>query len=132
MIHCSLCLIAHFLGGIGSISVEIFLQTRIVFACIEGFNHTLLLDRVESKAFRLTNSSCLTVFSLSIFAGMLPLLLSSIVIFMLAALLILLTACLLSSCGLTAQEFFLPLIPILSNSLMQELTSTCNDSFFFW
>ncbi|MPD04452.1 hypothetical protein E2C01_100143 [Portunus trituberculatus] len=53
---------------------------------------------------------------------MLHLFLSFIAIFLLTALLILLTACLSSSCGLAAEDFLL-LNPILSNSLMQELTS---------
>ena len=59
---------------------------------------------------------------------MLPLLLSSTVIFMLTALLILLTACLPSSRGLAAQDCPLSLTPILSTSLMQELTSILNLS----
>ncbi|MPC23407.1 hypothetical protein E2C01_016453 [Portunus trituberculatus] len=50
-------------------------------------------------------------------------------IFMLTALMILLTACLPSSCILAAQGFLLPLIPILSNSLMKELTSILNHSY---
>ncbi|MPC24835.1 hypothetical protein E2C01_017929 [Portunus trituberculatus] len=62
---------------------------------------------------------------------MLHLFLSFIAIFMLSVLLILLTACLPSSCGLAAQGLFLPLTPILSNYLMQELTSTPNHTYFF-
>ncbi|MPC20847.1 hypothetical protein E2C01_013809 [Portunus trituberculatus] len=34
-----------------------------------------------------------------------------------------------SSCGLAAQGFLLPLIPILSNSIIEELTSTLNHSY---
>ena len=86
--------------------------------------HTALLNRVESKAFRLINSSPLTdclqplshrrnVASLALFTA----------IFMVTALLILLTACLPCSRGLAAQDLPLPLTPILSTSLMQELTS---------
>ncbi|MPC33140.1 hypothetical protein E2C01_026483 [Portunus trituberculatus] len=48
---------------------------------------------------------------------------------MLTALLTLLTACLPSSCGLVAQGFLLPLIPILSNFLIQKLTSILNHSY---
>ena len=88
-----------------------------------GSTHTALLNRVESKAFRLINSSPLTVFSLFLIAAMLPLLLSFTAIFMLTALLILLTACLLCSHGLAAQDLPLPLTPTLSTSLMQELNS---------
>ncbi|MPD02604.1 hypothetical protein E2C01_098198 [Portunus trituberculatus] len=47
---------------------------------------------------------------------------------MVTVLLILLTACLPSSCVHAAQSFLHPLIPILSNSLIQELTSTLNPS----
>ncbi|MPC13128.1 hypothetical protein E2C01_005848 [Portunus trituberculatus] len=50
--------------------------------------------------------------------------LSLITIFMLTVLLILLTACFPSFCGPAAQGFLLPLILILSNLLIQELTST--------
>ena len=70
-----------------------------------------------------------TAFSLFLTARMLHLLLSSIDIFMPTALLILLAACLLPSYGLAAQGFLLPLILILSNFLMQELTSTLNHSY---
>ncbi|MPC72479.1 hypothetical protein E2C01_066787 [Portunus trituberculatus] len=59
---------------------------------------------------------------------MLHLFLSFIAIFMLTALLILLTACLPSSCSLAAKGFLLPLIPVLSNSLTQELISILNHS----
>ena len=54
---------------------------------------------------------------------MLHLYLFSTSIFMLTALLNLLTACLYPYCGLAAQDFVLLLIPILSIILMQELTS---------
>ena len=54
---------------------------------------------------------------------MLRLYLFSPTIFMLTALLNLLTACLHLSWGFTAQDFTLLLIPIISISLMQELTS---------
>ena len=70
----------------------------------------------------------LTVFSPFLLVVMLHPLLSFITIFMLTALLILLTACLPSSCDLAAQDFLLPPIPILSNSLMQELISTLSHS----
>ena len=65
----------------------------------------------------------LTVFSLFLIAAMLPLLRSFTAIFMLTALLISLTACVPWSRGLAAQDLPLPLTPILSTSLMQELTS---------
>merc|ERR1712035_176745 len=89
-----------------------------------GSTHTSLLNRVESKAFRLINSPPLTdclqslkirrsVASLSIFYRF----------FMVTALLNLLTACLPPSGGLAAPDFLLTLTPFLSNSLMQELTS---------
>ena len=65
----------------------------------------------------------LTVFNLSNTAAVLLLYLSSTAIFMVTALLNLLTACLPHSRGLAAQDFLLSLIPILSTSLMQELTS---------
>ncbi|MPC19229.1 hypothetical protein E2C01_012140 [Portunus trituberculatus] len=48
---------------------------------------------------------------------------------MLTALLILLTSCLPSSCDLAVQGFLLSLIPILSNSLIQGLTSIFNHSY---
>ena len=54
---------------------------------------------------------------------MLHLYLSSTAIFILTALLKLLTACLPSSRGIAAQDFLLFLIPILSIFLMQELIS---------
>ncbi|MPC52137.1 hypothetical protein E2C01_045998 [Portunus trituberculatus] len=60
---------------------------------------------------------------------MLHLFLTFIAIFMLTALLILLIAYLPSSCGLAAQGFLLSLTLILSNSQMQELTSTLNHSY---
>ena len=87
----------------------------VLIACIgEGEStDTFLLDRVQSKASRLINSSSLTVFNFFLFAGMWHLLLSSIAVFLLTALLILLTACLPFSCGLVAQNFTL----ILTNSL---------------
>ncbi len=65
----------------------------------------------------------LTVFSLLNSATKLPLSLSSVVIFTLTALLNLLTACLPPFCGLTTPAFPLKLIPLLSKSLMLELTS---------
>merc|ERR1712035_24925 len=64
-----------------------------------------------------------TVYNLSKSAAMLLLFLSSIVIFMVTALLNLLTACLPPSGGLIAPDFQLTLTPFLFNSLMQELTS---------
>ena len=79
----------------------------------EGSILTVLLNRVESKAFRLINSSPLTD----------CLYLSSTVIFLLTALLNLLTECLPYSRGLAAQHFLFLLILILSIYLMQELTS---------
>ncbi|MPD00306.1 hypothetical protein E2C01_095769 [Portunus trituberculatus] len=57
-------------------------------------------------------------------------LLPIIVILMLTALLILLNACLPTSCDLAVQGFLVPLIPILSNHLIQELTSTLNHLYF--
>merc|ERR1712035_22001 len=65
----------------------------------------------------------LTVYNLLKSAAVLLLFLSSIVIFMVTALLNLLTACLPHSGGLAAPDFLLTLTPFLSNSLMQELTS---------
>ena len=62
-------------------------------------------------------------------AAMLPLLLSFIAISMPTTLLILLTACLPYSRGLTAQDLPLPLTPILSTSLIPELISTLNHSY---
>merc|ERR1711980_63604 len=65
----------------------------------------------------------LTVYNLLKSTAVLLLFLSSIVIFMVTALLNLLTACLPSSGGLATPDFLLTLTPFLSNSLMQELTS---------
>lgn len=77
-----------------------------------------LSDRVESKVFRLINTSSLTtVFSLFFIAAMFPLLLSSTAIFMPSAFLIWLTASFPSSRGPIAQDF-LSIIPILSTPLM--------------
>ena len=72
----------------------------------------------------------LTVFILFLIAAMLPLLLSFTAIFMLTALQISLTACLPCSRGLAAQDLLLPFTPILSTSLMQELTSILSLSSF--
>merc|ERR1712035_26597 len=66
----------------------------------------------------------LTVSFLLNSAAMLHPFLYIIAIFMLTALLNLLTACLPPSCGLAAQDFLLFLTPMLSKPLMQELTST--------
>ena len=88
--------------------------------CLIGWNRKLFVSSTPLLS--------LTVFSLFLTAEMLHPFLSFIAIFMVTILLILLTACLPSSCGLAAQGFLLPLIPILSNSLMQELTSTLNHS----
>ncbi|MPC55793.1 hypothetical protein E2C01_049737 [Portunus trituberculatus] len=60
---------------------------------------------------------------------MLDLFLFFIAIFMLTVLLVLLTVCLPSSCDLIAQGFLPPLIPVLSNSLTQKLTSVYSKSF---
>ena len=98
-----------------------------------GSTDRALLNRVESKAFCLINSPLLTdcldslshrpnAASLSLFDPMLHLYLFSTAIFMLTALLNLLTACLHPSRSLAAQGFLL-LIPILYIFLMQELTS---------
>merc|ERR1712035_95653 len=65
----------------------------------------------------------LTVYILLKSAAVLLLFLFSIVLFMVTALLNLLTACLLPSGGLTGPDFLLTLTPFLSTSLMQELTS---------
>merc|ERR1712035_153635 len=65
----------------------------------------------------------LTVYNLLKSAAVLLLFLFSIVIFMVTALLNLLTACLPPSGGLAAPDLLLTLTPFLSNSLMQELTS---------
>ena len=88
--------------------------------CLIGWNRKLFVSSTPLLS--------LTVFSLFLTAEMLHPFLSFIAIFMVTVLLILLTACLPFSCGLAAQGFLLPLIPILSNSLMQELTSTLNHS----
>merc|ERR1711980_33239 len=71
----------------------------------------------------------LTVYNLLKSAAVLLLFLFSIVIFMVTALLNLLTACLPPSGGLTAPDFLLTLTPFLSNSLMQELTNIFIPSF---
>lgn len=60
---------------------------------------------------------------------MLPLMLSYTVIFMLVALLFLPTACLPCPRFLAAKDFIFPLAPVLSTSLMQELTSVLSLSF---
>ena len=82
--------------------------------------HSFVMNRVEFKAFRLINSppqtDCLDS-------------LSQRRIFMLTALLNLLTACLHTSCAFAAQGFLFPLIPILFIFLMQELTSILTLSF---
>ncbi len=108
----------------------ITLYRGLVRPCMEyashvwgGSIHTALLNRVEAKAFRLINFPPLTVFNLSNTVAMLHLYLSSTAIFMVTAPLNLLTACFLPSCALTTQNFLLPLLPILSTSLMQEITS---------
>ena len=85
--------------------------------------HTVLLNRMESKAFQLISSpltDCLdslshfhNVASLSIFYHY----------FHADCSLNMLSACLPPSHGLIAQDFLLLLIPILSIFLMQELTS---------
>ena len=91
-------------------------------SCLRGSTHTALLNRMESKAFRLISSPPLTdcldclshrrnVASLSIFYRYFHADCSSEF------------ACLPLSRGLAAQDFLLLLIPILSNFLMQELTS---------
>ena len=76
----------------------------VLFACMErGITLTQLFDRVKSKAFHFINSSsltdCLQPLSLSLHRNA-----ASLAIFMLTAPLILLTACLPSSCSLTAQN----------------------------
>ena len=73
------------------------------------------------SSFQLLSSDWLTSASFS--SPQCCLLLSLTSIFMLTALLIMLTACLPCSRGLAAQDLPLPLTPILSNSLMQVLTS---------
>ncbi len=87
-----------------------------------GSTHTALLNRVESNTFHLINSSPLTdhLQSLNHLCSV-AFLLSSTVIFVVTAVLNLLTACLPASCGLTAQDFLLTLIPVLSTLLLQEL-----------
>ncbi len=92
-----------------------------------GSTHTALLDRLESKALRLISSS-FTDNLLPLKFCKLPLSLSSIVIFTLTALLNSLIACLPLSCGLAAPAFALKLIPLLSKSLMLELTSIFTPS----
>ena len=107
------------------------LYRGLIRPCIEyashiwgGSTHTALLNKVESKAFRLINSPPLTdclqslnvrrnVASLSIFYRYFHGYCSSE-----------LANCMPPpSCGLAAQDYLLSLTPILSNSLMQELTS---------
>ena len=70
----------------------------------------------------------LTILNLYITDAMLHLYLFSTAIFMLIALVNLLTACFHPSRDLAAQSFLLLLIPILSISLMQELTTIFNLS----
>ena len=77
---------------------------------------TVLLDRVESKAIHLTNSSSHWLSSASFSLLEYCILLSSIVIFMPTTLMILLTACLPSSSSLTTQGFHLSLPSIPSTS----------------
>ena len=100
------------------------------FSCLGASTHTALLNRMESKAFRLLNSLPLTdcldylshrcnVASLSLFYSYFH----RYSTVMLTAFLNLLTACLDTSRSLAAQDFLLLLIPILSIFLMQKLTS---------
>ena len=85
--------------------------------------------KVESKAFRLIDYPLFTDYLQPLHStSKLHLLLSSTVIFMLTTLLNLLTACLPPFCSLAAHDFPLTIIPILSTSLMQELTSIFNLS----
>ena len=99
----------------------------VCFTCIGvGSTYTILSERVELKVY-LINFSALTdclhplshnrnVPSLAIFYCYFH------------ALLILLNACLPSSRGLSAQAYLLSFIPILSISMMQELTSIRSHS----
>ena len=97
---------------------------RVWLSYLGGSTYTAFLNRVEFKAFCLINSPALTdcLDSLSHRCN-LHLYPSSTAIFMLTALLNLLTACLPPSHSLAAHHFLLLLIPILSIFLMQELTS---------
>ena len=103
---------------------------KTIFLQLRSYKRTLLLSPRKyggkDQSYSLQASHQLfilfTIVSLFLTARMLHFLLSYITIFML-------TACLPSFCSLTAQAFLLPLIPILSNSLMQELTSTLNNSY---
>ena len=112
------------------------LYRGLIRPCMEYTSHVwrgstliALLTRVESKAFRLSNSSPLTdCLSFFLIAAMLALLRSFTSIFIVTALLIVVTACLPCSCGLAAQDLPLPLTPILSIHLMQELNGIFNLS----
>ena len=94
--------------------------------------YTKLLHKVESKAFRLIDSPsptvCLqplthhcNVASLAIFYRF----------FMLTALLNLLTECLPTSRGLATHDYLPTFIPILSTSIMKELTSIFTLASFY-
>ena len=96
----------------------------VCFTCLGRLHSYSSIEQDGIKSFLSTPLLWLTVFSLFLIAATLPLLLSFTAIFVLIALLILLTACLPSFRCLAAQDLPLSLIPpILSTSLMQELTS---------
>lgn len=115
----------------------ISIYKSLVRPCLEyashvlgGSTHTALLNRVESKAIRLINSSPLTDFNLLKSAAMLLPLLSFIAISMLTALFNLLNACLHPTRGLAAHEFIPVPITMLTDFLLQELTSIFSISCF--
>lgn len=93
-----------------------------------AFTHTTSLDRVKSKDLYLISSSPLPAISYFLITTMLNLLLSSTNISILTALLMLPTTWFLYSHGITTKDILLSLIPILSTSLMQELTRILNHS----
>lgn len=96
-----------------------------------GSTHFALLNRMESKVFRLISFPPLTVFCLLSLTTLMLRFQSFVTIFMLTALLEVLnvnTACSHpSSCSFAARHFLLMPIPILSQLLMQKSTSI--DSF---
>ena len=97
---------------------------RVCFTCLGRLHSYSSFEQGGIKSFssyQVLSSDCLTSASFS--SPQCCLLLPFTVTSMLTALLISLTACLPCSRGLTAQDLLLPLTPILSTSLMQELTS---------
>ena len=92
----------------------------VCFTCLGKFHSYSSIEQVKSKAFRLINSSPLTNYlqPLSHRRNV-----ASLALFYRYFHANSLTACLPCSRGLAAQDLLLPLTPILSTSLMQDLTS---------